>query len=160
MALLGQARSKADKGAQDYYALLGVTEDAAESEIKKAYRKMALQYHPDKQTSSGPEAEARAERHFKLISEAYAILSDATKRREYDGKRSARAWQRRDNKPADFGGFGRAGAFGGSDKNFDRQRTDAQRNPFARTGSQDFDWDAFSERGGFGRRARGAGGKW
>ena len=138
-----------------------MTEDATESDIKKAYRKMALQHHPDKQTSSGPEAEARAERHFKLLSEAYATLSDATKRREYDSKRSATAWQRNANKPAGYGGFGRAGAFGGSDKNFDRSRSNPQRNPFARTGSQDgFDWDAFSERGGFGGRRRGAGGKW
>ena len=57
---IAQARSKADKVGQDYYALLGLNADATEADVKKAYRRMALQHHPDKQTSSGPEAEARS----------------------------------------------------------------------------------------------------
>lgn len=63
---------------QDYYEILGVSKSADKSEIKKAYRKLALKYHPDKNSSK--EAEAR----FKDISEAYAVLSDAEKRQMYD----------------------------------------------------------------------------
>jgi DnaJ family protein C protein 7 len=69
---IAQARSKADKVGQDYYALLGLNEDATEADVKKAYRRMALQHHPDKQTSSGPEAEARSVPHHCSLA-----LSDA-----------------------------------------------------------------------------------
>ncbi len=62
-----------------YYKTLEVKEDATSDEIKKAYRKLALQYHPDK-NNGDKSAEAR----FKEIGEAYAILSDENKRREYD----------------------------------------------------------------------------
>src|SRR3989304_567760 len=64
---------------RDYYEILGVGKNAAKDEIKKAYRKLALQYHPDKNKSPG------AEEKFKEISEAYAVLSDDTKRAQYDG---------------------------------------------------------------------------
>ena len=64
--------------ASDCYALLGVKASATESEIKKAYRKKALQYHPDKNPSS------TAEETFKEINRAYATLSDVDKRRTYD----------------------------------------------------------------------------
>ena len=64
--------------ASDCYTLLGVKSNATESEIKKAYRKKALQYHPDKNPS------ATAEDTFKEINRAYATLSDADKRRTYD----------------------------------------------------------------------------
>jgi len=63
---------------KDYYEVLGVSKDATKEEIKKAYRRLALKYHPDK--SSSPEAEEK----FKEISEAYAVLSDDEKRRQYD----------------------------------------------------------------------------
>ncbi|MFK7872185.1 MAG: DnaJ C-terminal domain-containing protein [Oligoflexales bacterium] len=63
----------------DYYQTLGVSKKASADEIKKSYRKLALQYHPDK--NPGDEA---AESKFKEISEAYAVLSDADKKKQYD----------------------------------------------------------------------------
>lgn len=63
---------------QDYYDVLGVQKSASTEEIKKAYRKLALQYHPDR--NKAPTAEDK----FKQISEAYAVLSDADKRKRYD----------------------------------------------------------------------------
>jgi len=65
--------------AEDYYKLLGVNRNASEAEIKKAYRKLAMKYHPDH--AKGDKA---AEEKFKKISEAYAVLSDKDKRQEYD----------------------------------------------------------------------------
>ena len=64
----------------DYYKILDVSKDANESEIKKAYRKMALKWHPDKNTENKEEAEEK----FKNISKAYQILSDPLKRQQYD----------------------------------------------------------------------------
>ncbi len=63
----------------DYYEILGVSRDATESELKTAYRKLAHKYHPDK--NPGDKA---AEENFKQASEAYAVLSDAEKRAQYD----------------------------------------------------------------------------
>jgi len=63
---------------QDYYEILGLSKDAAETELKKSYRKMALQFHPDKNKAPG------AGEAFKAIGNAYAVLSDAEKRRQYD----------------------------------------------------------------------------
>jgi molecular chaperone DnaJ len=65
-------------GKRDYYEVLGVKNDSKKNEIKDAYRKLALQYHPDRNKS--PDAEEK----FKEISEAYAVLSDDEKRRQYD----------------------------------------------------------------------------
>jgi molecular chaperone DnaJ len=62
----------------EFYALLGVSRDASEAEVKKAYRKLAMEYHPDR--NSSPEAEAR----FKEITEAYEVLRDPQKRAAYD----------------------------------------------------------------------------
>src|SRR5581483_10771961 len=73
---LGTTRAMATKA--DYYELLGVPRDASVEDIKKAYRKLALQYHPDRNKEPG------AEERFKEISEAYAVLSDAEKRQTYD----------------------------------------------------------------------------
>ncbi|CEP07357.1 hypothetical protein [Parasitella parasitica] len=64
---------------KDYYKILGLTKSAGESEIKKAYRKLALQYHPDK----NPDDE-KAEARFKEVGEAYAILSDPEKKARFD----------------------------------------------------------------------------
>jgi curved DNA-binding protein len=63
----------------DYYKTLGVARTATAEEIKKAYRKLAVKYHPDRNPDN-----AKAEEKFKEISEAYAVLSDAEKRRGYD----------------------------------------------------------------------------
>ncbi len=65
--------------AKDYYEILGVDRSAGESEIKKAYRKLALESHPDRNPDD-PDAEAK----FKKVSEAYAVLSDSQKRAMYD----------------------------------------------------------------------------
>ncbi len=63
---------------RDYYEVLGVSRDASKDEIKKAYRRLAMQYHPDRNKSSD------AEEKFKEISEAYGVLIDDEKRRQYD----------------------------------------------------------------------------
>ncbi len=65
--------------AKDYYKILGVDRNATQEEIKKAYRKLALKYHPDRN-----KGDKQAEEKFKEINEAYAVLSDPEKRRQYD----------------------------------------------------------------------------
>jgi molecular chaperone DnaJ len=66
-------------GKKDYYELLGVNRTASEDEIKKAYRKLALQHHPDRNPG-----DKQAEEKFKEVSEAYSVLSDGQKRSQYD----------------------------------------------------------------------------
>ena len=66
--------------ANDYYAVLGVPKNASDTDIKKAYRKLAMQYHPDR----NPGKEKWATEKFKEINEAYGVLGDAQKRKQYD----------------------------------------------------------------------------
>lgn len=125
---------------KDFYRVLGVAENASQDEIKKAYRKLAKQYHPD----ANPNDAAAAER-FKEISEAYSVLSDDDKRKQYDQMRK-------------FGGLGGLGGF----------RPGAGRPGGGGTpgGAQTFTFDDLSDFGGgigdlfgnifdFGKRARG-----
>jgi curved DNA-binding protein len=65
--------------ARDYYEVLGVKRDASEQDIKSAYRKLARQYHPDRNPG-----DKQAEAHFKEVQDAYDVLSDKTKRAQYD----------------------------------------------------------------------------
>ena len=89
---------------KDYYELLGVSKDASEADIKKAFRKLAIKYHPDKNRDNPEEAEKK----FKEINEAYSVLSDKDKRAQYD-QFGPDAFQ---NGGAGAGGFGGFGGFG------------------------------------------------
>ena len=86
---------------RDYYEVLGVSRDADDATLKKAYRQLAKKYHPDMNPG-----DAEAERKFKEASEAYAVLSDPDKRRQYDQFGHA---------AFEGGGAGGAGGFGGFD---------------------------------------------
>ena len=82
---------------RDYYDVLGIEKSSSKDEIKSKYRKLALQFHPDR--NKDPSAEGR----FKEISEAYAVLSDDEKRKRYDR----------------YGHVGTDEAFRGSEANFE-----------------------------------------
>ena len=75
-----------------YYKTLGVAENAGDEEIKKAYRKLALQYHPDRWINGTEEEKKTAEDKFKQLNEAYSVLSDKEKRQQYDSGMSGN-WQ-------------------------------------------------------------------
>lgn len=126
---------------KDFYATLGVSKDVGDADLKKAYRKLARQYHPD----SNP-GDAAAEARFKEISEAYSVLSDPEMRDEYDQIRAMGSGAR-------FTAGGRGG--GGFEDIFSGFRT-------TRAGSGDFD-DLLNGMfgggaGGFGRGPGGFGG--
>jgi len=96
---------------KDYYKILGVDRKAGEDEIRKAYRKLAKQYHPDYNPK-----DKRAEEKFKEINEAYEVLGDAKKRSTYDRLGSDYSqWQRGGGSPADFNW----GQYGGTRVNMD-----------------------------------------
>lgn len=108
--------------AEDYYKTLGVSKNASDSEIKKAYRKLAMKFHPDH-----TKGDKTAEDKFKKVSEAYAVLSDKEKRKQYD-EFGASGFQQRYSqedifKGFDFSdilkefGFGGGGFSGGRGKN-------------------------------------------
>ena len=117
-----RTRSFATADGDKLYHLLGVSRTASQEDVKQAYRKLALKWHPDR----NPDNRVDAEKKFKDISEAYQVLSDPSRRREYDfgrnapGQRAARqdAAQHMDLREAEeifrhiFGG---GGAFGGFD---------------------------------------------
>jgi|YelNatPaOPRAMG01_1025707.scaffolds.fasta_scaffold50425_3 DnaJ-class molecular chaperone len=105
---------------KDYYQILGVDRNASQEEIKAAYRRLAMKYHPDR--GGGKEAEEK----FKEINEAYQVLSDPQKRAEYDrfgrvgvaGETpggSGFDWRNYDFSDFDFGGFNVRFNFGGID---------------------------------------------
>ncbi len=114
---------------RDYYEILGVAKAAGEDEIKKAYRKLAMEYHPDR--NSG---DAAAEQKFKEVTEAYEVLRDPQKRQRYD----------------QFGHAGLKGGAGGFGVEFDL--SDALRT-FMSEGFGDF--FGMGRRGGGARRSRG-----
>src|SRR4051812_11120761 len=92
---------------RDYYEVLGVVRSANTEDLKKAYRKLALQFHPDKNPG-----DKSSEEKFKEVSEAYEVLSDSKKRQMYDQFGHAAA---QGNAGGGFGGFG---GFGGDATNF------------------------------------------
>ena len=91
----------ADWANKDFYKVLGVSKDADQATIKKAYRKLARANHPD-----GHPGDKAAEDRFKQVAEAYDVVGDTAKRKEYDDMRSMFAG-------AGAGGFGFPGGFGG-----------------------------------------------
>ncbi|MDR0484944.1 MAG: molecular chaperone DnaJ [Alphaproteobacteria bacterium] len=90
---------------KDFYEILGVAKNANEADIKSAYRKMAMKYHPDKNPNN-----KEAEQKFKEVSEAYEVLKDPNKRTNYD----AGGYNPHGNYDGGFGGFGGGNPFGGA----------------------------------------------
>lgn len=96
---------------RDYYEVLGISKGASEDEIKKAYRKAAMKYHPDKFSNASEKEKKEAEEKFKEVNEAYQVLSDAQKRAQYDQFGHAAFEQGAGGFGGGFGGFGGAGGF-------------------------------------------------
>jgi molecular chaperone DnaJ len=133
---------------KDFYAVLGVPKDVSEAELKKTYRKLARQFHPD----SNP-GDAKAESRFKEISEAHSVLSDPEQRKEYDQIRAMGSGARFTS-----GGGGQAGGF--EDVFGGMFGGGGQRTTFQQNGFEDFLGGMFGG-GGFGQSTggfRGAGG--
>ncbi len=96
----------------DYYEVLGVSKDSTKEEIKKAYKKLAMKYHPDRNKENG------AEDKFKKISEAYAVLSDEKKKANYD-RFGPEGFNQQYSTEDIFRGFDFGDIFGGGDSIFD-----------------------------------------
>jgi len=92
---------------RDYYEILGIKKDATPEEIKKTYRKLALKYHPDRNSS-----DSNAENKFKEINEAYQVLSNSEKRARYDQFGSAEGMGGFDFQGGGSSDFGNFGDFG------------------------------------------------
>jgi len=98
---------------KDYYNILGVSKNASSDDIKKAYKKLALQYHPDRNTEANKE---KSQEKFVVINEAYEVLSDEQKKKIYDqfGEEGLKAGingnQSSGFSPADFGTYGSTGS--------------------------------------------------
>jgi curved DNA-binding protein len=131
-------------GFRDYYETLGVPRDASSEDIRRAYRRLAREYHPDVNKDPG------AEDRFKEVSEAHAVLSDPEKRARYD--RLGPSWRAGQDVSgaSGFGGFGPGGGGGGGGGGFDDVRVE-----FGEGGFSDFFEDLFGagRRGGAGARA-------
>lgn len=97
---------------RDYYEVLGVDKQASAADIKKAYRKIAIKYHPDRQGDKSDAEKIEAEEKFKEAAEAYSVLSDDEKRKSYD-----QFGFDGPNMGGGFGGFG--GGFSGGSFNMD-----------------------------------------
>jgi molecular chaperone DnaJ len=122
---------------KDFYAILGVSKDVSDADLKKTYRKLARQYHPD----SNP-GDAKAEAKFKEISEAHSVLSDPELRREYDQVRAMGSGAR-------FSAGGRPGQPGGFEDVFGGM-FGSQRQPSYSGGFEDLLGGMFGQtRGGF-----------
>lgn len=93
---------------RDFYEVLGVSKDASESDIKKAYRKAAMKYHPDKFSGASEEERKDAEEKFKEVNDAYQVLSDTNKKAQYDRFGHAAFEQGGGAGAGGFGGFGNA----------------------------------------------------
>lgn len=80
-----ELKSKEKKAKKkDYYAIMGLTKPSTDAEIKKAYKKFAIQYHPDKNRHKSEAEQADAEKKFRDLNEAYEVLSDQKKKKMYD----------------------------------------------------------------------------
>lgn len=124
---------------KDFYKILGVTKDTSDADLKKVYRKLAREFHPD----SNP-GDAKAEARFKEISEAYSVLSDPAQRKEYDAVRAMGGGARF---TGGAGGQGFPGGFsGGSAGGFE----DVFANLFGQGGSSGRGGNPFGGFGGFG----------
>ena len=95
---------------RDFYEILGIAKGASDTEIKKAYRKAAMKYHPDKFSGASETERKEAEDKFKEVNEAYQVLSDENKKAQYDRFGHA-AFENGGGGPGGFGGFGGGGGF-------------------------------------------------
>ncbi|XP_053693082.1 dnaJ homolog subfamily C member 7 isoform X2 [Sabethes cyaneus] len=111
---------------KDYYKILGVSKQASEDEIKKAYRKRALVHHPDRHANSSEEEKKEQERKFKEVGEAYTVLSDPVKKSRYDNGYDIEDLDQSEVDPQQMfrqffqfqGGDAGFGGFGGGGSNF------------------------------------------